>query len=73
MKARTRQNIRIGVISAAVAILLILFMQNTRQVTVTILFQSFSMPLVVLLILTAALSFVMGYFVHGVMNKRRKG
>lgn len=71
MSPRMKQNIRIGVISAAVVILLILFFQNTGQVTVTILFQSFSMPLVVLLLLTAGLSFAVGYFVRSVIYRKR--
>lgn len=72
MTPRQRQSIKVGIVTTAVVILLILLLQNTRPVTVTILFQSFSMPLIILLVVTCAISFGLGYLVHSLALRKRR-
>ncbi len=60
------------IISILVALLVILFAQNTQIVDVQFLFWSITMSRIILLAIVIFISFLLGYFTHIILSKRKK-
>ncbi|MCF7885798.1 MAG: LapA family protein [Candidatus Marinimicrobia bacterium] len=52
-------------------LLLIILLQNTQVVNFHLLFWKISMSQIILLFLVSIISFIIGYFTHMIINKRR--
>lgn len=71
MNPQLKQRIKLGVVAAAFIVLLIVFLQNTEQVTLKILFATFSMPLVAWLVLVLTIGFALGYVSSSLLRRRK--
>lgn len=67
----TMRSVRTWLLIALAVVLAIVFMQNLAPVRVDLLFWGFEMPLVVILVIVAALGFVIGWLAARL--GRRKG
>ena len=72
MSPQLKFRIKLGAIALSVIVLLTVFLQNTDQVTLTILFATFSMPLVAWLLLIVVIGFVLGYLTSSMLHRRKK-
>lgn len=71
MSPKVKQRIKLGVVAAALLVLIIIFFQNTQQITLKILFATFSMPLVAWLIFVVLIGFGMGYLTCSILRRRK--
>jgi uncharacterized integral membrane protein len=70
-KEKTR-NWRQWAIGALIALLLIVALQNSQQTSVEVLFASFNAPLIVVLLVFAALGALIGYIAPVLWRHRRQ-
>ncbi|MFC4991988.1 lipopolysaccharide assembly protein LapA domain-containing protein [Rubritalea tangerina] len=67
----TSKKIRLGITLALVALVIVVILQNTEQVTTTVLFATIKMPLAFLLFLTFLIGALGGFFLAYLrINKR---
>ena len=66
-------NWRAWIIGALVALVLIVALQNSQQVSVDVLFASFNAPLIVMLLIFAALGALIGWAAPVLIRHRRAG
>jgi uncharacterized integral membrane protein len=71
-KEKTR-NWRAWAIGVLIALLLIVALQNSQQTSVEVLFASFNAPLIVVLLVFAALGALIGYIAPVLWRHRRQG
>ena len=64
-------NWRAWIVGFLVAIVVIVALQNSQQVSVEVLFASFNAPLIVMLLIFAALGAMIGYIAPLVLRHRR--
>lgn len=64
-------NWRAWIIGILVALLVIVALQNSQQVSVEVLFASFNAPLIVMLLVFAALGALIGYIAPLVLRHRK--
>jgi uncharacterized integral membrane protein len=65
-------NRRAGVVGALIALVLIVALQNSQQTSVEVLFASFRAPLIVMLLVFAALGALIGYVTPVLRRHRRE-
>jgi len=53
----------------ALILAIILMLQNTRAVTITLLFWDINLSLIVLILLTTLIGFVLGYLINSLKSK----
>jgi len=68
--ATTASKVRIVALIASIAVIVILILQNTEEVSTKILFATVSMPRAVLLLATGGIGFLAGLLVRGGRRKR---
>jgi uncharacterized integral membrane protein len=66
-------NWRAWTIGILIALVVIVALQNSQQVSVEVLFASFNAPLIVMLLVFAALGALIGYIAPLVLRHRRAG
>jgi len=66
----TASKVRIVALIASIAVIVILILQNTEEVSTKILFATVSMPRAVLLLVTGGIGFLAGLLVRGGRRKR---
>lgn len=71
MSPQVKQRIKLGIVAVSIIVLAIIFFQNTQQVTLKILFATFSMPLVAWLLFIAIIGFGMGYATASILRRRK--
>ncbi len=68
----TSSSLRLGLVSAATLVVLIVILQNTEVVDVRFLLWDFRMSRVVLMVLTGAVGFLAGFVVAKFAGPRRR-
>ena len=67
----TSSSLRLGLVSVATLVVLVVILQNTEVVTVRFLLWDFRMSRVVLMVLTGAVGFLAGFVVAKFTGSRR--
>jgi uncharacterized integral membrane protein len=73
MPEEKSRNWRAWAIGVLIALVLIVALQNSQETSVDVLFASFNAPLIVILLVFAALGALIGYIAPLVLRHRRAG